>query len=121
MADPIRLSTEARGSATVVRVDETRILADRAASFRAVLLGCVPESGARLAVDLQKVDFLDSSGLGALVSLLKAVRPDGEFVLFGVRPSLREILRLTHLDAVFPCEADEASALACLTAGTRNA
>ena len=120
MGEPIRLSTEAHGSVILVRVDETQILADRAASFRAVLLGCVPESGARLAVDLRNVDFLDSSGLGALVSLLKAVRPDGELVLFGVRPSLREILRLTHLDSVFPCEADEAAAISWLAAGARS-
>ena len=121
MGDPIQLTTETRGSVLLVRVGETQILADRAAAFRAGLLGCVGSEAARLAVDLHKVDFLDSSGLGALVSLLKAVRPDGELVLFGVRPSLREILRLTHLDSVFPCETDEAAALSLLAAGTRSA
>jgi anti-sigma B factor antagonist len=120
MGDPIRLSTEAHGSVVLVRVDETQILADRAASFRSFLHAAIPAEGGRVGIDLTKVDFLDSSGLGALVSLLKAVRPEGELVLFGVRPSVREILRLTHLDSVFPCETDEAAALSLLAAGTRS-
>jgi anti-sigma B factor antagonist len=101
----------------VLRVDETQVLADRADGFRARLLAAVPPVGGRLAIDLRKVDFLDSSGLGALVTVLKAVRPEGELVLFGLRPSVREILRLTHLDSVFLCQADEAKAIAVL-AGT---
>jgi anti-sigma B factor antagonist len=122
MGDAIQLSCENRGPAVLVRVDETQILADRAESFRVRLLACVPAPGARVALDMSRVDFLDSSGLGALVSLLKAVRPEGELVLFAVRPSVREILRLTHLDSVFPCEDDESAALSHMGAsapGTR--
>ncbi len=120
MDDVIRMSSESRGPAVLVRVDETQILADRADAFRARLLASIPAKGGGVAVDLGRVDFLDSSGLGALVSLLKAVRPGGELVLFDVRPSVREILRLTHLDSVFACEPDETSALSHLGATARR-
>lgn len=120
MSDAVQVTSEAKGPAVVLRVEETQILADRADTFRRCLLAAVPPVGGRVAVDLRKVDFLDSSGLGALVSLLKAVRPEGELVLFGVRASVREILRLTHLDAVFPCEEDEAKALATLLGSSRT-
>jgi len=121
MGEPVQVSSEPHGAVVVLRVGETQILADRAEGFRTRLLAAVPAEGGRVAVDLRKVDFLDSAGLGALVSLLKAVRPEGELVLFGARPSVREILRLTHLDSVFPCEDDEAGALALLAAGSRRA
>jgi anti-sigma B factor antagonist len=58
---------------------------------------------------------MDSSGLGALVSLLKAVRPSGELVLFGLKPSVQEILRLTHLDSVFVAAASEEAAFGLFT------
>lgn len=121
MGDAIQLTCEQRGPVALIRIDETQILADRAASFRARLLACIPVQGAGVVVDMGRVDFLDSSGLGALVSLLKATRPTGELVLFAVRPSVREILRLTHLDSVFACEADEAAALAHAGAGAPGA
>lgn len=120
MNELVQVSAEPRGAAILIRVAETQILADRSDAFRARLMACLPSDAARVALDLTRVDFLDSSGLGALVSLLKAVRPEGELVLFGARPSVREILRLTHLDSVFPCEADENAALSFLTAGTRT-
>lgn len=119
MGNLIQLSSEDRGGTALIRVEETQILADRADAFRARLLSCVPSAGGGVALDMGRVDFLDSSGLGALVSLLKAVRPAGELVLFDVRPSVREILRLTHLDSVFACEPDESAALSHLGISAR--
>jgi anti-sigma B factor antagonist len=79
-------------------------------------MGQTPRHGARIALDLTRVDFLDSSGLGALVGLLKTVRPTGELILFGLKPSVQEILRLTHLDSVFVSAPNEEAALASFSA-----
>jgi anti-sigma B factor antagonist len=115
VSDTVRITSETRGPVVVLRVEEAQVLVDRAEAFRARMLAATPAVGGRLAVDLAKVEFLDSSGLGALVTVLKAVRPGGDVVLFGLRPSVLEILRLTHLDSVFSCQPDEAGALAFLT------
>jgi anti-sigma B factor antagonist len=113
----VNISLEKKGEVLLARVDELQIGAEIADEFKTRIREGLPESGGRVAIDLSKVDFMDSSGLGSLVSLLKIVRPEGELCLFGVRPSVQEILRLTHLDAVFGHEKTEDEAMARLTRG----
>jgi anti-anti-sigma factor len=49
-------------------------------------------------LQLDKVEFLDSSGLGALVRLMQAARAKaGDLKLCGVPPKVRKILELTNL------------------------
>lgn len=61
------------------------------------------EGGARLViVDLARVDFLDSTGLGVLVGALKRLRGvDGELALVCSQERLLKIFRITGLDRVF--------------------
>lgn len=55
-----------------------------------------------LALDLTKVDFMDSSSLGSLVACLKRLRErEGRLVLIGVTGSPKKVLGLTGLDRVF--------------------
>ena len=55
-----------------------------------------------LALDLTKVDFMDSSSLGSLVTCLKRIRErDGKLVLVGVGGTPMKVLTLTGLDRVF--------------------
>lgn len=63
----------------------------------------VAEGGASLVVvDLGEVDFIDSSGLSALVSGLKALRQRGGALnLSRPHPQALTALRLTMLDRVF--------------------
>jgi anti-anti-sigma factor len=66
------------------------------------VLGTLGEPPVRVALDLSEVDFMDSSSLGILVTLLKRVRErDGELVLVGVTGSPMKVLTLTGLDRVF--------------------
>jgi anti-sigma B factor antagonist len=62
------------------------------------------ESGARdVVVDLGRVDFLDSTGLGVLVGALKRLRAaGGTFSLVCAKEPLLKIFRITALDQVFP-------------------
>lgn len=54
-------------------------------------------------VDVEDVDFIDSSGLSAMVSGLKALRKHGgTLILCGPQPQALKALRLTLLDRVFP-------------------
>ena len=50
-------------------------------------------------LDLSNVRFVPSNGLGALVTLMRAIKKDGRrFILAGVQPEVRTTLALTHLD-----------------------
>ena len=62
------------------------------------------ESGAHdVVVDLGRVDFLDSTGLGVLVGALKRLRAvGGTFSLVCSKEPLLKIFRITALDQVFP-------------------
>ena len=55
----------------------------------------------RVEVDLSRLRMLDSSGVGALVSLYKRVKAQGgEVVMFGLRDQPLAIFRLLRLDRV---------------------
>lgn len=72
-----------------------------AAAFRAQLRAEVQSGNIRLVVDLSGVDLIDSAGLSALVSGIKAARQAGGS-LHVTNPSeqVRAILRLTNLHRV---------------------
>ncbi len=60
-------------------------------------------------IDFQDVKFMDSSGLGALVSAMKIVKTaGGKFCLCSVKDQVRMIFELTRMDRVFESFADRA-------------
>jgi len=64
-------------------------------------------------LNLSEVPYMDSAGLGVLVSGLKNTnRQNGDLRLWGLQPDVRNIFELTRLNKVFQIFDDEASALA---------
>jgi len=62
-------------------------------------------------IDMQGVGFIDSSGLGVLVSALRRARErDGAVRIVCTRENILKIFRITGLDKVFPIFADVAEA-----------
>ncbi|HKQ63116.1 MAG TPA: STAS domain-containing protein [Candidatus Polarisedimenticolaceae bacterium] len=56
---------------------------------------------ADIVVDVAGIAFIDSAGLGLLVSLVKAARLHGRsLALTGVRPPVRRILEIIQLDRI---------------------
>jgi anti-sigma B factor antagonist len=66
-----------------------------------------------LLVDFSKTGYIDSSGLGALVSISKKVREQGgDLRLSGLNEDLRSLFELTKLDTLFAIADSSAQALA---------
>ena len=70
--------------------------------LREQLAGLVPQPQNLWVIDLAQVDFLDSYGLVALVTGLKAALNSGTcLVLCNLQASVRIIFELTQLDSIF--------------------
>jgi anti-sigma B factor antagonist len=68
-----------------------------------------------MVLDLGAVSFIDSSGLGALVSSLKSMGKNGDLVICGAQSAVASMFKLTRMDKVFrmyPSAQEAASALA---------
>lgn len=70
------------------------------------------ERRVHLVLDMEKVTFINSSGLGALISALRDVRlSSGRIVLCNLKPYIEEIFTLTGLTKVFDCYGTAAESL----------
>lgn len=105
---PMRIDVATEGGATIVRPSGDRLDIEVASDFRAMLLSLIEQGHRRLVIDLMDVGFIDSSGLGALVSALKTLKRSdhgGDVRLARVQPpvvSLLEIIRLNRVFVTYP-------------------
>ncbi len=90
--------------ATVVKPTGSRVDFEVAAQFRAALLQLVDQGHRSLVIDLSDVIFIDSSGLGALISALKALKTrdrGGDIRLANVQQPVVALLEIIRLQRVF--------------------
>lgn len=95
------LSTEHRGGALIVSVHEPRVDAAIAIQFKDKMREVTADWPARVILDMSQVDFLDSSGLGAVVTTMKQLGSDQRLELCSLTPTVAKVFRLTRMDSVF--------------------
>jgi anti-sigma B factor antagonist len=98
----LTLSTRVEGDATVVVVGG-EIDVYTAPKLREQIIDLVSSGAYHLVVDMEGVEFLDSTGLGVLVGGLKRVRAhEGSLKLVCTQERILKIFRITGLTKVFP-------------------
>jgi anti-anti-sigma factor len=114
-------------SATVIELDQEgpasilRIEGDVTSASEADLMaayGLAVANGARVVVlDFSKLAYMNSGGIGLLVTLLvRAQRGGGRLVATGLSEHYRQIFALTRLDEAIEIHDDEKAAVAAATA-----
>jgi anti-anti-sigma factor len=68
------------------------------ATFRKVIGKCIDESPPNVILDLSKIDFVDSSGLGALVQLVKKAQTAGGGLQIVTNPRVTQTVKLVRLE-----------------------
>lgn len=105
------LQKDKRG-AVVVGVDGQLIVGNRQ-ELKQRVLDALEGGGRRFVVDFTKTGYIDSSGLGVLVSLSKKIREQGgELRLAGLNEDLQTLFELTKLDTLFAITDSAQEALA---------
>ncbi len=85
----------------IVHVVEKRLDASSAVNFKTELKKQIDAGNKDIIIDLSEVDFIDSSGLGSLVSILKMVASEGTLSITGLQKKTEQIFKLTRMDTVF--------------------
>lgn len=94
----------------ILKVDERRIDASVAIAFKDRFRDIVSGSRLDVILDLSDVDFIDSSGLGAIVAARKLLGGERRLELAGLTPAVAKVMTLTRMDMVFPIHPDAEAA-----------
>jgi anti-sigma B factor antagonist len=99
------------GDVTVVTVEGQLIVANRQ-ELKQVIQDALDAGARKFVLDFGPTAYIDSSGLGALVSINRKVREQGgELRLAGLNEDLRSLFELTKLDTLFLIADSAAQAL----------
>ena len=102
----MQLETEIRNDALIVTAIMPRIDAVIAIQFKDGMRDACKDGPARVVLDLEQVDFIDSSGLGAIVATMKLLAPDQKLELATLSENVDKVFRLTRMDSIFAIHAN---------------
>lgn len=91
----------------MVHLNEARLDAAIATPFKDRLRDVIRSSEQSVVLDMGKVDFMDSSGLGALIAVFKTLPQGRQMALTNLQPNVDRVLKLTRMDTIFTILPDE--------------
>lgn len=104
------------GKSKLLTLEVTRLDAAAANALKARVLPLAESGQDGMVVDLQTVEFIDSSGLGILVNMLKKMGTRGRLVICNLQPNVANTFKLSRMDRVFTIRPSVGEAFACLGA-----
>ena len=103
----MELTTREEGRVTILTVHGDLVIGEPETTFKRTVTRLLEDGSVNLLVDLERVGFLDSSGLGALVrALTNSQKEGGQTKLLHAGPQVRKLLEMTKLDSVFELHDD---------------
>ena len=109
----IKLNTRQVGDVTVVDVSGRITLGEGSSALRDLLRDLVSKEQKKILLNLGDVSYIDSSGIGELVSGFTTVaNQGGSLKLLSLTKRVKDLLQITKLYTVFDVKDDEAEAVA---------
>ncbi|MEL6765751.1 MAG: STAS domain-containing protein [Pseudomonadota bacterium] len=115
----MHVATEEKNGSIVVTLKAPRLDHAVSSAFKDYVLN-LEAKGKALVLDLSHVEFMDSSGLGALVGVRKRLGWSAKIVLAGVRSPVYRVFELAKMTGVFTFYTSVGAALS-RTAGEHRA
>ncbi|MGH9480591.1 MAG: STAS domain-containing protein [Terriglobales bacterium] len=109
----LKLTTRNVNGVTLVEATGRIVLGQETNDLRESLKGLLANGTTKIVINLANVDFIDSSGLGALVGLYSTANNKGAKIkLAAITKRFHELLMITKLLTVFDVYDDETAAIA---------
>jgi anti-sigma B factor antagonist len=108
----MHISTREVSHVTIVDINGRITLGDETGKVRESIRSLIADGKKKIILNLAKVDFIDSSGVGELVSGFTAVRnAGGDLKLLNLTKKVHDVLNVTKLYTVFDVKDDEFTAV----------
>ena len=105
-------STRQLGDVTIVDISGRIVLGEESAALRELVCDLLSKGHRKILLNLGDVNYIDSSGLGHLVSAFTSVRKqEGELKLLNLTNKVHDLMQITRLCTVFDIMDDEAVAV----------
>ena len=109
----INISERQAGDVTILDLEGKVTIGEGSVALRGAIRRLLGEGKNKILLNLGKVGYIDSSGIGELVSSFTAVNKEGgNLKLLNLTQKIQDLLAITKLLTVFDTYDDEASALA---------
>ena len=112
----VKLTTRQVGDVTVIDAAGRITLGEGASSFRDTVRELSSKGDKKILLNLSEVSYIDSSGIGEMVSGFTTVtNHGGQLKLLGLSKRVKDLLQITKLYTVFEVFDDEAAAVRSFT------
>lgn len=98
----------------VIKILNDKIVHANAADFKTAMIEYIQQGMNRLLLDMSNVQFIDSRGLGVLISIHKSIGPGGMLGVCAVNDKVCKVFELTRLDKIFNMYTDHDSAISAM-------
>ena len=97
----MKFSLDKRERFCIFKIDDDKLLSNHAPELKSELLNLAKDEYKNIILDLSHVQFVDSSGLSALlVGNRLAKENDGTFVLTNLSPHIQKLIKISQLEAI---------------------
>ena len=97
----MEIETNVVGHITVAKLCDTRLDAAQAVRFKEGLRELSEKGAGHIVLDMSDIAFMDSSGLGAVVTVMKQMGRDKTLELAGLTTAVSKVFALTRMDKIF--------------------